>query len=106
MAQLPPGVDPAKIPLQPPPKGQTSNFINPPSLASVAEGVGSLLIALETILLVLRSCSNVKTFGRLRFEDCMSHSEDKLQVAFLTVSRLGYLRDSSDLWILCSSHAL
>lgn len=70
MSQLPPGIDPSKVPLLAPPEGQTSNFIDPPSLAPVAEGVGGLLIAVETIMLVLRTCSNVKTFGKLRFEDC------------------------------------
>lgn len=72
MSQLPSGVDLSKIPLLPPPVGQTSNFIDPPSLAAVAEGVGGSLIAIETILLVLRTCSNIKTFGKVRFEDCMS----------------------------------
>lgn len=71
MDQLPPGVDLSKIPLSPPPKGLVSNFINPPSLAPVAEVVGGLLIAIETILVLLRTCTNWKSFGKLRLEDCM-----------------------------------
>ena len=74
MAQLPPGVDPANVPLLPPPTGLTSNFINPPSLAHVAEGVGGSLIAIETLLLCFRTWSNINTFGRLRFEDCTSYA--------------------------------
>ncbi|MCJ1462834.1 hypothetical protein MMC07_001437 [Pseudocyphellaria aurata] len=66
---MPPGVDLSHIPIASPPPGQKSNFINPPSLAPVAEIVGSLLIAIETIILVFRTCSNVKTFGRIRLED-------------------------------------
>ena len=70
MSQLSSGVDPANVPLLPPPTGQISNFVNPPSLAPVAEGVGGLLVAIETLLLCLRTWSNFKTFSRLRFEDC------------------------------------
>ena len=72
MPQLPPGVDPSRTPLLPPPTGQISNFIDPPSLAPIAEGVGGSLIAIETMLLILRTFSNIKTFGKLRFEDCIS----------------------------------
>ena len=70
MSQLPPGFDPANVPLLPPLTGLTSNFINPPSLAHVAEGVGGSLIAIETLLLCFRTWSNIKTFGKLRLEDC------------------------------------
>lgn len=72
MASLPPGADLSQTPLSPPPNGQVSNFVNPPSLAHVTEGVGGFLIALETVLLVLRTYSNVKTAGKIRFEDCIS----------------------------------
>ncbi|KAL8787504.1 MAG: hypothetical protein Q9213_002162 [Squamulea squamosa] len=71
MDQLPPGFDASKIPLLPPPAGTTSNFVDPPTLASVAEGVGGLLIAIETVLLALRTWTNFKTFRKLRLEDCM-----------------------------------
>lgn len=71
MAELPPGVDPSKVPLYPPPAGLSSNFIDPPSLASVAEGVGGLLIAVETLLLILRTASNLTKFHKLRLEDCI-----------------------------------
>ena len=74
MSQLPPGIDPANVPLRPPPTGQISNFVNPPSLAPVAEGVGGSLVAIETLLLCLRTWSNFKTFGRLRFEDCTCYT--------------------------------
>ena len=84
MAQLPPGVDPTKTPLYSPPQGQTSNFIDPPSLAPVVEGVGGLLIAIETILVVLRTCSNFRTFGKLRFEDCTCNP----QAAVLTFTNM------------------
>ncbi|KAL9010749.1 MAG: hypothetical protein Q9173_004343 [Seirophora scorigena] len=69
MAQLPPGADPSKVPWLPPPAGQSSNFVDPPSLASIAEGVGGLLIAVETLLVTLRTASNLKTFRKLRLED-------------------------------------
>lgn len=69
MDQLPPGIDPSTIPLLPPPDGKSSNFIDPPSLASVSEGVGGLLIAVETLLLILRTYSNLKAFRKLRLED-------------------------------------
>ena len=72
MASLPPGADLSQIPLSPPPTGQVSNFMNPPSLGHVTEGVGGFLIALETILLVLRTYTNVKTLGKIRFEDCIA----------------------------------
>ncbi|KAL8851920.1 MAG: hypothetical protein Q9221_003131 [Calogaya cf. arnoldii] len=69
MDQLPPGVDLSKIPLLPPPAGKASNFIDPPSLASIAEGVGGFFIAVETLLLILRTVSNLKTFRKLRLDD-------------------------------------
>ena len=72
MASLPPGTDLSQIPLSPPPTGRVSNFVNPPSLAHVTEGVGGFLIALETVLLILRTYSNIKTVGRVRFEDCIA----------------------------------
>ena len=74
MASLPPDADLSRIPLSPPPTGRVSNFVNPPSLAHVTEGVGGFLIALETVLLVLRTYSNVKLVGKLRFEDCIARS--------------------------------
>lgn len=76
MPRLPLQVDPAKTPVLPPPKGQISNFIDPSSLASVSESVGGLLLAIETVLVVLRTFSNVKQFGKLRFEDCICHPEN------------------------------
>lgn len=72
MVELPPGVDPSTTPLLPPPDGKSSNFIDPTSLASVAEGVGGVLIAIETLLLILRTYSNLKTFRKLHLEDCKS----------------------------------
>lgn len=72
MSQLPPTVDPSKTPLIPPPPGQVSNFVDPPSLASLAEGLGGTLIAIETLFLILRTCSNVKTYGKSRLEDCIA----------------------------------
>ena len=63
ISQRPPSVDPANVPLLPPPAGGTSNFVNAPSLAPLAEGMGGSLIAIETLLLCLRTWVNVTKFG-------------------------------------------
>ena len=76
MSQLPPGANPSTIPLLPAPPDQQSNFIDPPSLAPVAEGIGGLLVAIETLLVLLRTYANVKASHKLRFEDCKSNCID------------------------------
>ena len=106
MSHLPPGADISDTPLIPPPAGQTSNFNDPVSLAPVAQGMGGLLIVVETILLILRTCSNIKGFGKLRFEDCKGYGHRFLtEILKLTCPRLGRLGSNSDLLVLCYAHA-
>lgn len=105
MSQRPPGVDPANVPLLPPPTGGTSNFVNAPSLAPLAEGVGASLIAIETLLLLLRTWSNVKKCGKLRLEDCTCYAFVFDTQSSLTCARLDNLRSGSHLWLLCPSDA-
>ena len=105
MAQLPPGVDPSKVPFIPPPAGQLSNFINPPSLAPVIEAIGGILVAVETILLALRTCSNFKTFGKLRFEDCIFQTTGDSHQSFADLYRLGDLCGVTYLWVFRNSSA-
>ena len=105
MSQRPPGIDPANVPLLPPPPGETSNFVNAPSLAPLAEGVGASLIAIETLLLCLRTWSNVKKCGKLRFEDCTYYHSVFSTQSSLTCARLDNLCSGSHLWLLCPSDA-
>ena len=105
MDQLPPGVDLSKIPLLPPPAGKASNFIDPPSLASIAEGVGGFFIAVETLLLILRTVSNLKTFRKLRLDDCTSNHTFRDR-ASLTLFRLDHFCCCSELWLLRADIAM
>ncbi|KAL9028218.1 MAG: hypothetical protein Q9196_003390 [Gyalolechia fulgens] len=58
MASLPPGMDPSKIPIAPPPSPEIqSNFVNPQSKAPTAIGV----IVLFTILMFLFVCARMYT---------------------------------------------
>lgn len=86
MASLPPGADLSQIATSPPPPGRVSNFVNPPSLGHVTEGLCGFLIALQTILLILRTYSNVKTLGKIRFEDCIA------KLAIVQTKTLAYMR--------------
>ena len=105
MSQLPPSVDLSKIPFSPQPAGQISNFVDPPSLAHVVEVVGGLLIAIETMLLVLRTVVNVRTFSKLRLEDCRFYAIRSDSQPVLTSLRLGGLCSSRHLRVLFSSYA-
>ena len=99
------GTDPANVPLMPPPTGQISNFVNPPSLAPLAEGIGGSLIAIETLLLCLRTWANVTKSGKLRFEDCTYYAFIFHSKFSLTCARLDNLCGDPHLWLLCPSDA-
>ncbi len=99
MSQLPPGIDLSKLPLLSPPKGQISNFINPPSLAPVAVGVGSLLIAIETILLAFRTCSNVQILVNSVSKIVFPRSNDFRKEFLLIPIRLGDICSGFHLWV-------
>ena len=73
MAHISPSTDLSKIPLLPPLPEKESNFSNPSSLAPLADGIGGLIIAFETTIVVLRTYINVKAHHKLRIEDCIYH---------------------------------
>ena len=56
---LPPGIDPTKIPSSLPPPGEISNFQDPVTLTSTAIAVSSTTLALALILLCLRLFSTI-----------------------------------------------
>ncbi|KAF7506028.1 hypothetical protein GJ744_012275 [Endocarpon pusillum] len=67
--QLPPGVDPATIPMAPPPDGQFSNFVDPPSQAATVLGTGISFGVVSLTFLVLRISTNITVTKKLGIDD-------------------------------------
>ena len=71
MAQsLPPGVDLNKVPIQAPPPGTVSNFVNPPSFAPAVAGVSIVIIVLEVFVVAARLYTNSQSRRKIWLDDC------------------------------------
>ncbi len=68
--QIPPGVDPATIPLSTPPDGQLPNFVDPPSQIANVLGTGISFGLISLIFVALRIFNNISVAKRLAVDDC------------------------------------
>lgn len=63
-------VDLSKIPLAKPPPGVTSNFVNPPSLATPVIVVNVILLCLMVPVVVLRVYTRARIVRHVDWDDC------------------------------------
>lgn len=72
MSTVPPAYDLSKIPLLPNPNPAVpSNFIDPPTLAPVLQGVGITFAIIAIIFVAIRLHSNARAARKLGLDDCM-----------------------------------
>lgn len=70
MDQVPPGTDLTTVPLVPNPNGKPPNFVNPPSQADTALGVGLPLVIISTLVVFVRLITNFRSARKLGLDDC------------------------------------
>jgi len=63
--------DYSKIPVQPPPPGVSSNFVDPPDRDAAVAAVSALLIALSTTFVLLRLYTRLVLVRRFEIGDCL-----------------------------------
>jgi hypothetical protein len=64
----------SKIPVQPPPLGVTSNFVDPQNLAGVVVAISAVLIVLSTAFVLLRVYTRLVLVRIFQVGDCTSSS--------------------------------